>query len=141
MIKLSFLEILDIQVVTESRSQRSSIEGKREEPRGGSSWISVLDLEPEKSEKESGMKGAGAGERGWLDAAFSSRRQIGKGRGLKIDTFICIGPMSAVFQVLTGVSNDCFTLQAKLFFVEKKTLKFSDAKISWKQEWEKFSLS
>ena len=67
--------------------------------------------------------GAGAGERGWLDAAFSSRRQIGKGRGLKIDTFICIGPMSAVFQVLTGVSNDCFTLQAKLFFVEKEILK------------------
>ena len=37
LIKLSFLEILDFQVVTESRSQRSSIEGKREEPRGGSS--------------------------------------------------------------------------------------------------------
>ena len=37
MIKLSFLELLDIQVVTESRSQRSYVEGKREEPRGGSS--------------------------------------------------------------------------------------------------------
>ena len=69
------------------------------------------------------MKGTGAGERGWLDAAFSFRRQIGKGRGLKIDTFICIGPMSAVFQVLTGASNDCFTPQAKLFFVEKKNPK------------------
>ena len=33
--KLLFLELLDIQVVTESRSQCSSVEGKREETRGG----------------------------------------------------------------------------------------------------------
>ena len=76
------------------------------------------------------MKGTGKGERGWLDAAFSSRRQIGKGRGLKFGTFICIGPMSAVFQVLTGAPNDCFTPQAKVFFVEKEILKFSDSKTS-----------
>ena len=75
--------------------------------------------------------GGGGGKRGWLDAAFLSHRQIGKGRGLKFDTFICIGPMSAVFQVLTGAPKDCFTRpQAKLFFIEKEILKFSDLKIA-----------
>ena len=49
--KLSCQELLDIQVVTESKSQRSSVEGKREDP-GADTEISVLDLEPEKCEKE-----------------------------------------------------------------------------------------
>ena len=101
------------------------------------SWSRAWEIWKRKWDEGGGGGGEGLVGRG----SVSSRRQIGKGRGLKFDMFICIGPMSAMFQVLTGVSNDCFTPQAKLFFVEKKTLKFSDAKISWKQEWEKFSLS
>ena len=72
------------------------------------SRITVIDLEPEKSEKERRMKRW----RGWLDAAFSSRRQIHpccltvKGRGLQFDTFICNGPTSAVFQVLNRLGRE-----------------------------------
>ena len=56
---------------------------------GADTEISVLDLEPEKSEKENRLtkRGRGGGGGGWLDAALSRRKYT--------HACCCIGPMSA----------------------------------------------